>query len=59
MANDKCAWTYEEEAFDTNLYDTSCGQKQEFMSGSVDDNQYKYCPYCGREIEEVRDGEEN
>jgi hypothetical protein len=32
-------------------YDTTCGQIHYLSEGNLADNHYKYCPYCGGEIE--------
>ena len=47
----KCEWTYDPDGY----YETACGGAQVFEIGDIDDNLYKYCPYCGKEIIEVVD----
>jgi hypothetical protein len=39
---------------DFNTWDTSCGEAHCFIESGIKDNKYKFCPYCGLEIEEVR-----
>lgn len=34
-------------------YETSCGEMTIFTVGNVDENNYKFCPYCGKLIKEV------
>jgi hypothetical protein len=50
MANEKCVWAW----FDNGArYETECGHGADHYSEC---EYFKYCPYCGREIE-VKDGE--
>lgn len=48
-----CEW-YLDDATDSCLWQTSCGQSFQFTDGSVEDNQFKFCYYCGRSIKPVR-----
>jgi hypothetical protein len=34
-------------------YFTECGQIQSFCGGDIEENDYVYCPYCGRRILEI------
>jgi hypothetical protein len=34
------------------VWNTECGQVQFFSLGNVDDNDYTYCPFCGKKIVE-------
>lgn len=45
-----CIWQQDEDGF----WHTDCGQVHEFMNGSPAENSYVFCPYCGKEIKEVR-----
>jgi hypothetical protein len=45
----KCKW---EEDNDAN-YDTDCGQTFCMTDGTPKENDFKYCTFCGRVIEEV------
>lgn len=47
---EKCIWKLE--SWDSNNYITSCGQIQTIITGSPKENDYIYCCYCGKEIEE-------
>ena len=49
MSDKKCQWQ-EDVAFDT-----LCGMKHQFMADGPVENGYKYCPYCGKEIEVVEE----
>ena len=44
-----CIWTYDDNYC---YYETECGEAHMFCSGNSEDNNYKYCPYCGKFIEE-------
>jgi hypothetical protein len=43
-----CVWQYQE---DCDYYETECGNGAVFTNGGVKENEYKYCPYCGKKIE--------
>jgi len=51
-AKEKCKWTY-----DDDFWDTDCGKAFTIMEGTPKDNEMKYCPYCGRQIEQVLKGD--
>ena len=38
---------------DTDAWDTECGNAHVFFDEGPTENGYKYCPYCGREVEVV------
>ena len=46
--NDKCKWQLED---DTGIYYSQCGDAFIFEHGDMEDNKFKYCPYCGGRIE--------
>lgn len=57
----KCEWIaeglsddwYEEP--DERNYRTSCENLHTFIDGAIEENKYKFCPYCGNEIvEEIK-----
>lgn len=53
-----CKWEEQEYCHDEFYYDTQCKLSFEFLGGSKlneIDTDFKYCPYCGKEIEEVKD----
>jgi hypothetical protein len=35
------------------VYNTICDESQFFEDGDIKDNEYRYCPYCGKLIIEV------
>ena len=40
-----CVWTNQ-----VDYWETECDNAQIFTSGNIEDNEYKYCPYCGKQI---------
>lgn len=46
-----CEWTWEPFS---DHYETDCGEGFQFMNGGVEQNNYEFCPHCGREIVEVK-----
>lgn len=53
--SEKCKWQIGKD-FDDITYITSCNEEVTiFEDYTPSDCNYKYCPYCGKEIEEVKD----
>ncbi|CZR10950.1 hypothetical protein [Trichococcus collinsii] len=51
--SEKCKWGMYSR-FDDGVWGTSCGAEWEFTyGGTVEEHGMKYCPFCGRAIEEV------
>ena len=50
-SNEFCEWIRDNDEFD--VYDTKCRNRHVFFEGSPEDNEYVYCPYCGKEIKVV------
>jgi len=44
----KCQWNEDESGW----WYTDCGEAHEFTTGGVEENRYKFCPYCGKTLEE-------
>jgi hypothetical protein len=44
---DKCEWEWGD-----CYWDTGCGRAFEFNDGTPTDNDFRYCPYCGKELVE-------
>lgn len=42
-----CDWGHED---DYGIHETSCGHTFEFTTDGVKENDFKYCPYCGKLI---------
>ena len=51
--NDVCEWKQHEREID--VYFTECGQAHIFVNGNPEENNYEYCPYCGKKIKIVGD----
>lgn len=49
--NDFCEWRLCDE--EANVYDTTCMNPHILLEGSPSDNNYKFCPYCGKKIKVV------
>lgn len=49
--NDFCEWRLCDE--DSNVYDTSCRNPHILLEGTPADNDYEFCPYCGKKIKVV------
>jgi len=45
-----CDWVYD---VVDDYYSTDCGNAWQFISGTVQENNIKYCPYCGKPIKEI------
>lgn len=46
--NGFCEWRMIDE--EANVYDTTCRNPHILLEGSPTDNNYEFCPYCGKEI---------
>lgn len=45
-----CLWSEDEDG----IWDTDCGNAHTFFSGGPVENSYKFCPYCGKPLEEKK-----
>ena len=52
-----CVWEMVENGWhDPAYWETSCGGAAEFVNGGPSENDFVYCPFCGKKIrEEVTD----
>lgn len=46
-----CVWS--EDNLD-GYWITGCKNAHEFMNDGIEENKYKFCPYCGKKIKEKR-----
>lgn len=46
---DSCEWKHYTNEF-TDIWDTACEHAFEFNSGTPSENEFIYCPYCGKPI---------
>lgn len=47
---DDCVWTYDDS---NDCWETGCNNVSAVIEGTPKDNGMKYCPYCGRKLEEI------
>lgn len=47
---DSCTWTQDPDG----IWHTSCGQAHEFTTGTPEENEHLYCPYCGNVLDVSR-----
>lgn len=52
----KCDWNGEPEAYGS--YTTQCGKDFVFNDDGAAENDFKFCPYCGKPINEVQPDDE-
>lgn len=46
----ECEWIYD--SFD-DMYDTKCGEGFFLEAGSVEENNMKFCPFCGNKVKTI------
>ena len=51
VSDDVCEWWLCDE--EANVYDTSCRNPHILIEGTPKENNYEYCPYCGKNIKVV------
>ena len=51
VSDDVCEWWLCDE--EANVYDTSCRNTHILIEGTPKENNYEYCPYCGKKIKAV------
>jgi hypothetical protein len=51
--NDMCKWRYVE-TYLAEYWATDCGNEHQFIDGGPAYNGYRFCPYCQKEIKEVK-----
>ncbi len=50
----RCVWTLDSDEWSGDSWDTTCDQKFQFtVGGGPVENGFKYCPYCGEDIQEA------
>lgn len=49
---DFCKWNFVEDSEGSGHYETGCGNGFFFVEGNTVDNDFHYCPYCGKVIRE-------
>ena len=48
-----CQWVEVVDPDGEMLHETECNNTHVFMAGNCTDNDYRFCPYCGKEISEI------
>ena len=48
-----CAWKLDDVY---GMYETGCGNAFECIEGDIEENNFKFCPYCGGRIKEIVEG---
>ena len=51
-ADDVCEWKYNNSEY---YFESSCDHLHIFMSDGPKENEYEFCPYCGKKIKIVGD----
>jgi hypothetical protein len=49
MTEKLCIWKENEEY---SMWETSCQNAFEFIEGDIEENSFKFCPYCGKIIKQ-------
>ena len=47
MTDDVCEWKYNDSEY---YFESSCEHLHIFMSDGPEENEYRFCPYCGKKI---------
>jgi len=50
IQSDSCTWTEDPDG----IWHTSCGHAHEFNTGTPEENDHRYCPYCGKVLDVSR-----
>ena len=50
MTDDVCEWKYNDSEY---YFESSCKHLHIFMSDGPEENEYRFCPYCGKKIKVV------
>ena len=53
VSDNMCEWRLCDE--EANVYDTSCRNPHILIEGTPQENNYEFCPYCGKKIKTVGD----
>lgn len=51
---DVCVWVHQHNIIEdgAGVHETSCGEMHSFIEGSIQENNYLFCPFCGKKIKE-------
>ena len=56
--SDKCSWAQSEDWDNPGDYYTSCGDAFSLNEGTPDENDMKFCCFCGKELIQILTEEE-
>lgn len=45
--NKTCKWVYD---FKSDYYETECKNVFHFVNDGINENEFKFCPYCGKSV---------
>ena len=45
----ECDWMHETAGVD-DYWETGCGEAHQFIDGGPKENDFEFCPYCGRKL---------
>lgn len=54
LENHTCQWTYVDDPFGDDVWESACGETWCFVEGDLKDNRVRYCQGCGGKIEELK-----
>lgn len=46
-----CVWSWMDPGQSDSAYETACGKAYMTLDGTLEENELKYCPFCGGLIE--------
>ena len=47
---DTCTWTHDD---DEGSWDAECGERWSITEGTPEENNFRFCPGCGRKVETI------
>jgi len=52
MKSEFCIWTGQDNFFGDFIYRTECERVMNLQGSTFDEEEYKFCPYCGKKIKD-------
>jgi hypothetical protein len=49
-----CMWKCDMDGWDGEIWETDCGQAWTFIDGDPEQNNVRYCHYCGKPVDAVK-----
>jgi len=50
MTKEKCIWTANNGDYDSDMWETSCGEAFVLLEGTLKENKMNFCCYCGKPL---------